>query len=47
MLETFDLPDSFKQDRIKIWLKFGAQKRMSLCDGSNPVAIIDIKKREE
>lgn len=47
LLETFDLPDSFKTDSTKIWLKFGGQKRMSLCESTSPVAIIDIKKREE
>ena len=47
MLETNDLPDSYKSSNFKVWLKFLPQKRMSICGNTVPIAIIDIKKREE
>ncbi len=47
LLETHDLPNIYKSSNMNVWLKFLPQKRMSTCGNTVPVAIIDIKKREE
>lgn len=47
LLEPLDLPQEFKKDSLKVWLKYMDQKRPSRCMEAMPVGISDIKLRKD
>jgi hypothetical protein len=47
MLDPINLQEDYKQDGIKLWVKYTPLKMMNRCDKANPVNIVEIQKREE
>ena len=46
VLEPAGLGEEFKKDGLKIWIQYVPSRRMSLCDGSVPANINEIKIKE-
>lgn len=45
ILEPAGLADEFKKDGLKIWVQYVPSRRVSLCEGSMPANITEIKKK--
>ncbi len=46
-VDPMNLPDSFKNDSEKVWLKFTGLRRANRCPDARPVEITEILKRAE
>jgi hypothetical protein len=46
LLEPTGLGEEFKKDGLKIWIKYVPSRRMSLCSGSIPANVDEIKIKE-
>lgn len=45
MFDPINLDESYKQDGMKIWFKFGGLRMMNRCVKANPVNILEIQER--
>ena len=46
MMEALEIPAEFKKSGVAVWLKYSLQRRPAQCGSSQPIDIVDIKKRE-
>lgn len=44
-VDPVDMPESFKKDQQKVWIKFGGLRQKNRCPEAQPVTIKDIKER--
>lgn len=44
-IEPNEIPPSFQQDSLLIWVKYKPEERMSICMAGQTVNILDIRKR--
>ena len=44
-IEPDEIPPSFQQDSLLVWVKYKPEERMSVCMAGQTVNIIDIRKR--
>jgi len=47
LMEAGEIPKVFMKDGMTVWVKVVPQRRMSICQGSTPAELQDIKKRED
>lgn len=45
ILEAMDLPEEFKKDGVKLWVKYIPQRRRSQCGTAQPIGIERVVRR--
>ena len=46
LMEVGEIPKDYKKDGLKVWVKISPQRRQSICTGTTPGDLVEIKKRE-
>jgi hypothetical protein len=46
MAESLEFPRAFQKDGLAVWVNYSMQRRRSSCGTSQPIHIVDMKKRE-